>query len=409
MNFDQFQPTDVGSCGEPYTVLAACATLGRPARARLLRRRPRGPAAAARPVERRARPRVRRALRVPLGPLQLRDHGLLRLPGLPVRRGRLRLQPQRRPAHRPPAAQRVDRQVQDRQGVGVPRRGQRAQRALGEPAALRDGLREHGRHLADARPGRVLRQRVRQPAPHARRAARRARRRASSPRSTSRCAATPTPVWSPRARSSRRSASFPRTAACRRRSSATRTTGAAEGDRQPEHRPERRRQPRLRERLGGQPDRRRGRLRAARSTSTTPAGIVQGSLSGRLTDWQEALLGCGPFYHTSCDLDGLDLLNAEASALDPVVPEHRRHVPRRRLRAGTRPTATSRSPAPRLRGRAALHALRPTGRRYDHPGLPRPRRRGLQRRAGRHASAQRSIPSPASSCRTSSASSPGTC
>ena len=27
-----------------------------------------------------------------------------------------------------------------------------------------------------------------------------------------------------------------------------------------------------------------------------PAGIVQGSLSGHLTDWQEALLGCGPFY-----------------------------------------------------------------------------------------------------------------
>ena len=73
-------------------------------------RRPRRPAAAARPVERRRRPRVRRAPRVPLGPLQLRDHRLLRLPGLPVRRWRLRLQPQRRPAHRPSAAQRVDRQ-----------------------------------------------------------------------------------------------------------------------------------------------------------------------------------------------------------------------------------------------------------------------------------------------------------
>jgi hypothetical protein len=40
-----------------------------------------------------------------------------------------------------------------------------------------------------------------------------------------------------------------------------------------------------------------------------------GSLSARLTDQQEALLGCGPFYGTSCDLDGIDLMNAEASAV----------------------------------------------------------------------------------------------
>jgi hypothetical protein len=51
-----------------------------------------------------------------------------------------------------------------------------------------------------------------------------------------------------------------------------------------------------------------------------PAGLFAGSLSGRLTDWQEALLGCGPFYHTSCDLDGIDLLNAEASALLQSFP-----------------------------------------------------------------------------------------
>ena len=40
-----------------------------------------------------------------------------------------------------------------------------------------------------------------------------------------------------------------------------------------------------------------------------------GSLSARLSDAQEALLGCGPVYGTSCDLDGVDLMNAEASAL----------------------------------------------------------------------------------------------
>jgi hypothetical protein len=42
-----------------------------------------------------------------------------------------------------------------------------------------------------------------------------------------------------------------------------------------------------------------------------PGGLIQGSLSGRLTEWQEALLGCGPFYRTSCDLDGVDVLNME--------------------------------------------------------------------------------------------------
>jgi len=43
--------------------------------------------------------------------------------------------------------------------------------------------------------------------------------------------------------------------------------------------------------------------------------LLGGSLSARLTDAQEALLGCGRFYGTSCDLDGIDLMNAEASAI----------------------------------------------------------------------------------------------
>jgi hypothetical protein len=41
----------------------------------------------------------------------------------------------------------------------------------------------------------------------------------------------------------------------------------------------------------------------------------QTNISQRLTDWQEALLGCGNFYQTGCDLNGIDLLNAEASAM----------------------------------------------------------------------------------------------
>jgi hypothetical protein len=45
-----------------------------------------------------------------------------------------------------------------------------------------------------------------------------------------------------------------------------------------------------------------------------------GSLSARLSDAQEALIGCGRFYETSCDLDGIDLMNAEASALFQSFP-----------------------------------------------------------------------------------------
>ncbi len=43
--------------------------------------------------------------------------------------------------------------------------------------------------------------------------------------------------------------------------------------------------------------------------------IGSGALSSLLTNQQEALLGCGPFYGTNCDQRGIDLLNAEASAL----------------------------------------------------------------------------------------------
>jgi hypothetical protein len=43
--------------------------------------------------------------------------------------------------------------------------------------------------------------------------------------------------------------------------------------------------------------------------------LLLGGISRLLTDQQEALLGCGRFYGTNCDLQGADLLNAEASAL----------------------------------------------------------------------------------------------
>jgi hypothetical protein len=39
------------------------------------------------------------------------------------------------------------------------------------------------------------------------------------------------------------------------------------------------------------------------------------SLSAKLTDQQEAILGCGRFFKTSCDLDGVDFLNMEGGVL----------------------------------------------------------------------------------------------
>jgi hypothetical protein len=55
-------------------------------------------------------------------------------------------------------------------------------------------------------------------------------------------------------------------------------------------------------------------------------GVIQGALwygdalQPNLTDAQQALLGCGAFFSTQCDLHGIDLLNAEASALFQAFP-----------------------------------------------------------------------------------------
>jgi hypothetical protein len=51
-----------------------------------------------------------------------------------------------------------------------------------------------------------------------------------------------------------------------------------------------------------------------RTGNTFFAGVGP-TLNQVLTDEQEALLGCGPFYGTDCEADGIDLLNAEASVL----------------------------------------------------------------------------------------------
>jgi len=44
------------------------------------------------------------------------------------------------------------------------------------------------------------------------------------------------------------------------------------------------------------------------------------ALDVNLTQQQQALLGCGAFFATQCDLQGIDLLNAEASALFQAFP-----------------------------------------------------------------------------------------
>ena len=43
--------------------------------------------------------------------------------------------------------------------------------------------------------------------------------------------------------------------------------------------------------------------------------LVGQALGQGLTPHQEALLGCGPFYQADCDIDGIDMMNAEASVL----------------------------------------------------------------------------------------------
>jgi hypothetical protein len=48
--------------------------------------------------------------------------------------------------------------------------------------------------------------------------------------------------------------------------------------------------------------------------------FTEGNLSMYLSDQQEALLGCGPFFGTDCDADGVDLLHTEASVLLQALP-----------------------------------------------------------------------------------------
>ncbi|RIL00799.1 MAG: hypothetical protein DCC71_18645 [Proteobacteria bacterium] len=59
---------------------------------------------------------------------------------------------------------------------------------------------------------------------------------------------------------------------------------------------------------------------ARTSVSAWTAGNTVRTLNQLLTDEQEALLGCGPFWGSDCESDGIDLLNAEASVLQQSWP-----------------------------------------------------------------------------------------
>ena len=113
----------------------------------------------------------------------------------------------------------------------------------------------------------------------------------------------------------------------------------------------------------------------------TPSGSRTSSpsrgLSPALTDEQEALLGCGPFYGTNCDIEGIDLMNIEASAPDSVLADLRGDLHQRAVHLADH--GRDRRPARHhgLQRWPGLHALR--GRQDLHPPrLPWAGRRRLQ-------------------------------
>ncbi len=129
-----------------------------------------------------------------------------------------------------------------------------------------------------------------------------------------------------------------------------------------------------------------------------------GGLGAYLTDAQEALLGCGRLYGTDCDTQGIDLFNAEASVLIQSFPQFEPGGPvaTRFVNGQLIQLPGSRGPGDPdyLADRRRLHRPHRPQRQPD-PGLP-----GLERRRRRHGPA--SIRSRGSATRTSSAPCPTT-
>jgi len=63
-------------------------------------------------------------------------------------------------------------------------------------------------------------------------------------------------------------------------------------------------------------------------------GVSSSNVSMYLSDEQEALLGCGPLFRSDCDLDGIDLFNAEASVLLQSFPGFERKPVATRFQGG---------------------------------------------------------------------------
>jgi hypothetical protein len=78
-----------------------------------------------------------------------------------------------------------------------------------------------------------------------------------------------------------------------------------------------------------------------------PPGFRPTTLSSYLTQQQMALLGCGPFYNTNCDKNGIDLFNAEASVLLQSFPQFEPNGP-----VATRPVNGQAVTLPGARGPA---------------------------------------------------------
>ena len=280
-------------------------------------------------------PRVRRAPRVPLGPLQLRDHRLLRLRRLPVRRADLLLRAQRRSAHRRAATRAIARRLRpaesvDGDTVGLSRLGRgRAAPSPRQPAALRRDLCVE-RRLQRARPLGVL---------HRASSIRRTRSSPPLPPTIAEDRSAPCFGLGPGQRSS-----------CR-----TTSSGAALPVRQ------------------AQP---RSRRRGGRGPSATPVSL------GRSRVQQEALLGCGPFWQSRLRRRRHRPAQRRTLGADPILPRLPRHVgilgllrgPGRQHPAGDDPQLLGESVASQLRRPRRLGAV---------PG--RRRRATLRRRSGLHA------------------------
>ncbi len=302
--FDQFEPTDIGRCGEPYAPNPVCnKTLG------LFIHGLTGFGIAGEirppdPWKQLEGDRGGRPPRVALGPLQLRSQRLLGLHGSALPGDAVPLLEERRSEDGTSALGNVDGELQDRKGVELPHREERAHPSQRQPAALPHDLR-HQHRLLESRSECLRPDRLHQPEP-------------GGSDSTS---LSPTVAVAVGAIVSGQdpNALFGITGGGLFLELAEYGRRAAQAEVQPRRRPATRSRPASVTPL----------VSLVVDPNDGPAAVTpirfqnlftQFGLSPFLTDEQEGLLGCGPFYGTNCDIEGVDLMNAEASALMQSFP-----------------------------------------------------------------------------------------